>query len=328
VPAVQVIATGELFRRGILLKSGTALERLAEIDTVVFDKTGTLTDPALALVGRPDAAALRRAATLAACSRHPLARALVAAAMERGAPVAAAEGAVEHPGQGLSLAGPAGETRPNETRLGSRTFCGGTAAEDEQAELWFHEPGRAPLRFAFAEVLRTDAVETVAELRALRLDLHLLSGDRPGTVDRAAATLGLANWQAGCSPVAKAERVEALTRQGRSVLMVGDGLNDGPCLAAASVSMSPASAADISQNVADLVFQGDRLAPVVLAIRVARRAGRVMRQNLALAIGYNALALRLAAAAMSSSSLLVMANSLRLRRIETRRIDTKSRRAA
>jgi Cu2+-exporting ATPase len=138
--------------------------------------------------------------------------------------------------------------------------------------------------------------------------------------------------------VAKAERVEALTRQGRSVLMVGDGLNDGPCLAAASVSMSPASAADISQNVADLVFQGDRLAPVALAIRVARRAGRVMRQNLALAIGYNALALPLAAmgyvtpwlaaAAMSSSSLLVMANSLRLRRIETRRIDTKSRRAA
>jgi len=315
VPAVQVIATSRLFQSGILLKSATALERLAEVDTVVFDKTGTLTEPVLGLQGAPDAAALRVAASLAASSRHPLARSLCSAA----GPVPAAEDVVEHPGEGLSLTTAAGEIR-----LGSRAFCGDAGAPAAaMPELWLARPGVPGVRFSFDETLRADAAAVVARLAAMRLTVRLVSGDRPDSVARVAADVGIADWEAARSPVAKVAAVEALVAGGRKVLMVGDGLNDAPSLAAASVSASPASAADVSQTVADVVFQGSRLGPVTALIETARRARTVMRQNLCLSIGYNALMVPLAvaglvtpwlaAAAMSSSSLLVMANSFRLR---------------
>jgi P-type Cu2+ transporter len=325
VPAVQVIAASRLFRGGMLLKSATALERLAEVDTVVFDKTGTLSEPALALDPVDDAEALAVAASLAAASRHPLARALVAAA----GPVAAAEDVTEHPGAGLSLATPAGPVR-----LGSRAFCAGgepgpdadrvDPASPAGPELWLVRPGHAPVRFGFAERPRADAAAVVARLRDCGLAVRLLSGDRALAVARLAASVGIADWQAGCSPIEKTARIEAWAGEGRRVLMVGDGLNDSPALAAALVSASPATAADVSQTVADLVFQGGLLAPVAEALATARRARRAMRQNLALAVGYNAVTVPLAvaglvtpwlaAAAMSASSLLVMGNSLRLYR--------------
>jgi Cu2+-exporting ATPase len=312
VPAVHVIATSHLFRQGVLLKSPTALERLAEVDTVAFDKTGTLTEPELALANVPDPAALRLAASLAVTSRHPLARSLAAAA----GPVVAADGVIEHAGLGLSLPVATGEIR-----LGSRAFCGdATAPPCALPELWLRRPGVPPVRFVFDERLRADAVETVGRLRGLGLTLRLISGDHAGSVARIAGALGIAAWRAACTPVDKVAEIEALATN-KKVLMVGDGLNDSPSLAAASVSASPSTAADVSQTVADVVFQGSRLAPVVTVLRVARRARSVMRQNLALAIGYNALMVPLAvsgfvtpwlaAAAMSSSSLLVMGNSLR-----------------
>lgn len=317
VPAVQVIATSRLLRAGVLLKSPTALERLARLDTVVFDKTGTLTEPVLGLVHAEavDPAALRLAASLALASRHPLARSLAAAA---GA-VPAAEGVVEMPGKGLTL-----RTAAGEVRLGSRAFCGdATAAASTGPELWLARPGLAPVRFAFDERLRVDARETVARLRRFGVAVRLLSGDRAESVALAAGSVGIVDWQAACSPVEKVAAIERLTA-GHSVLMVGDGLNDGPSLAAATVSASPSSAADVSQTVADVVFQGRRLFPVVAVIAMARRARSVMRQNLALAVGYNAVMVPLAmmgwvtpwlaAAAMSSSSLLVMANSFRVGR--------------
>jgi len=315
VPAVQVIATARLYKSGILLKSATALERLAAVDTVVFDKTGTLTQPELGLAGISDPAALAVAAGLAAVSRHPLARALVAAAGS----VMASSGVVEHPGRGLSLAGPSGETR-----LGSADFCGVDAPAAEGPEMWLVRPGHAPYRFAFAEAMRPDAVESIARLRGLGLDVRILSGDRAAAVGVVAQTLGVAHWQAGLTPPGKVAVLEALAGEGRKVLMVGDGLNDGPALAAASVSASPASAADISQNAADVVFQGGLLAPVGVMIGTARRAARVMRQNLLLSLAYNVLMVPvaiigwvtpwLAAAAMSGSSLVVIGNSFRLRR--------------
>lgn len=184
-------------------------------------------------------------------------------------------------------------------------------------------PGVAPVRFGFAETLRGDAEAALERLRELGLDIRLLSGDRASSVATVAASLGVTSWQAEQTPVQKVLSVEALVAQGRKVLMVGDGLNDSPSLAAASVSASPASAVDISQTVADVVFQGNRLSPVAAVIETARRARNVMRQNLALSICYNVLMVPLAvagfvtpwlaAAAMSSSSLIVMLNSFRVR---------------
>jgi Cu2+-exporting ATPase len=316
VPAVQVIATGRLFRAGILLKSPTALERLATVDTVLFDKTGTLTDPVLGLAAHENDDALHIAASIASCSRHPLCRALVHAA---GGAVPA-QGVIEHPGQGLSI-GESNET----TRLGSRAFCGLPAAENSIGpELCLTRPGQPPAIFRFHEQLRPDATETIARLRGLGLSVEIASGDHEDAVLAIAAQLSMATASARQSPVQKVRRVEVLRAQGRHVLMVGDGLNDGPCLAAADVSASPSTAADVSQTIADVVFQGATLAPVATIVGVARRAHRVMRQNLALALGYNALMVPLAmcgyvtpwlaAAAMSSSSLLVMANSFRMQR--------------
>ena len=310
VPVVQVVASSRLLRSGVLLLTPTALERLARIDHVVFDKTGTVTlgRPEL-VVGGEDATALRVAAGLAANSRHPLAQALV-----RAAPVAAvAEAVVEHPGEGL-LCG--------DTRLGSASFCGvRDHAEDGRSELWLVRPGHAPVRFAFADRLRPDAAEAIDLLTADGLDVELLSGDRRGAVQRVADQIGI-RWRAEVSPAEKARHVAGLRDRGRRVMMVGDGLNDAPSLAAAHASMSPVTAAEATQNAADAVFQGDSLMPVVETLRVARLADRLVRQNLALALLYNLAAVPLAvtghvtpliaAIAMSSSSLLVIGNALRL----------------
>ena len=318
VPVVQVVATGRLLRRGVLVKSATALERLATVDTVVFDKTGTLTAgaPALRNAGDHPPAVLARAAGLARASRHPLARALVGAAP--GAVLI--DGVVEHPGQGL-----AATTAGGEIRLGSRAFCGAEAAAgagDDALELWFRDETGRVSRFAFADALREDAAATLAALRHAGYAIALISGDRRSAVEAAARSLGIADFAAEVTPAEKLARLEALRLSGRRVLMVGDGLNDAPALAAAQVSMSPASGVDVAQSAADVVFQGARLAPVAETLASARRAAALVRQNLALAIGYNALAVPLAmagfvtplvaAAAMSSSSLMVIANALRL----------------
>ncbi len=318
VPAVQVIASGRLLRRGILLKSATALERIARADTVVFDKTGTLTQ------GRPELEPghglgpedLRLAAALAGASRHPLARALCRAVP--GVPVA--DGVRETPGLGLSLQGEAGEVR-----LGSRAWCG-VEDEDSRAgpELWLARPGQAPQQLCFHDPLRPDAAAVVTELQRQGFEVALLSGDRPAAVEAVARELGIERWQAACRPDDKVARLHDLEQQGRRVLMVGDGLNDAPALAAALVSVSPSSAADISQTAADAVFQGEALAPVLELLRVARRAERLVKQNFALSFGYNGLAVPLAvlgyvtpliaAICMSASSILVVGNALRLAR--------------
>ncbi|HLI14366.1 MAG TPA: heavy metal translocating P-type ATPase [Alphaproteobacteria bacterium] len=314
VPAVQVVASGRLLRQGILLKSATALERLAQVDSLVFDKTGTLTLGRPEPLDPPSTQDLRAAASLAASSRHPLARALCRAAP--GVPAAA--GVSEHPGKGLSLVTPDGEIR-----LGSRSFCGVGDAPKTIAgpELWLARPGRAPQRFAFADRLRDDAAAVVAALKGEGLRVELLSGDRAATVANVARAAGIAEWRADITPAGKCARLADLRAQGHCVAMVGDGLNDAPALTAADVSLAPATAVDASQTAADIVLQGERLAPLLEALYVARKSSRLVRENLGIALGYNLLAVPLAvfgmvsplvaAAAMSSSSLLVVGNALR-----------------
>jgi P-type Cu2+ transporter len=311
VPVVQVVASTRLLGDGVLLLSPTALERVAGTDHVVFDKTGTLTLGRPELVGTGhDPEMLRQAAAIAANSRHPLAQALVRATPD----AAPADGVVEQAGLGLQC---------GESRLGSARFCGiEDPPDDGHSELWFVRPGATPVRLAFADRLRPDAVDTVARLAKRGFTLELLSGDRPAAVARVAREVGLAAWRAEISPAAKVARLAALAVEGRRVLMVGDGLNDAPALAAAHASISPSSAAEATQNAADAVFQGDALHGVVEIVDVARRADRLVRQNLALALLYNLSAVPLAilgevtplvaAVAMSSSSLLVIGNALRL----------------
>jgi Cu2+-exporting ATPase len=312
VPVAQVVANTSLMRRGTLIKAPTALERLQAVDTVVFDKTGTLT------LGRPELveefghgkAILHEAASLAAVSGHPLAQALVRAA----GPVAAASGVQELPGQGLLL---------GDRRLGSRVFVNAAdGVQHADLELWYSRPGLNPVCFRFRDRLRHDAVQTVARLRANGYRVLLLSGDRAPAVARVAAEVGIEDWRAGIRPQEKLQALAALAAAGSRCLMVGDGLNDGPALAAASVSASPSTAVDLAKNAADVVFQGEALAPVADMLGVARRASAIMKQNLAIALLYNLGAVPLAvlglvtplvaAAAMSSSSLIVIVNSLRL----------------
>lgn len=308
VPAVQVVAVGGLFRRGVLVTSATALERLAGADHAVLDKTGTLTEgrPVLIPEGQ-DPAALRRAASLARASRHPLAQALVRACPE----VPLADGVREIPGQGLE-AGAA--------RLGSPAFCGLGASADGMTLVW-RDGEAAPVAFRFADRMREDAPQAVAALGTLGLSTELLSGDGEGAVASVAWQAGIGTWQSGTDPVAKQARIAALKDEGRHPLMVGDGINDAAALAAAHVSASPAGATDLAQTASDLVLQREGLSALPAAIRIARRAQAIARQNIGFSLAYNVLAVPMAAfglvtpliaaVVMASSSLVVVLNALR-----------------
>lgn len=314
VPAVQVVASQRLLRSGVLMKAADALERLCLVDHVVLDKTGTVT------LGRPkleycsNSAMLPKAAAIACSSRHPLAAALRS---EAGIFVAL-DGVKELPGLGLEWAGPDGLWR-----LGSARFTGQPASPQAVQTLWLAEPDGAATRFEFSDPLRPDAAEAIAALNRMA-DVEICSGDRVEAVAAIAKLAGIDHFRAAQMPGEKVRRLETLRAAGKHVLMVGDGLNDAPALRAAMVSMAPGSGAEISQNAADLVFQGDRLGGVVLALKVARAADRLVRQNLALALTYNLAAVPLAtfgyvtplvaALAMSSSSLIVILNALRLAR--------------
>jgi Cu2+-exporting ATPase len=321
IPTVQVVASGALFRSGVILNAGDAIERLAEVDTVVFDKTGTLTlpEPYVDNASAIDAGLLERAARLALSSRHPLAAAVAREARLR----APYEGAVEQPGQGVRSL-----VDGHEARLGSPAFCGiGEAAmpaiaDDQASIIAFSYNGRSVL-LTVRQKLRPDAVAAVAALRGLGLKTMILSGDRSEAVAPVAAALGIASAVARAKPAEKIAFIERLKSQGRRVLMVGDGINDAPALAAAHVSLSPISAAHITQANADAIFLGERLQPVLDAVTNARRARRLMQQNLALSVIYNTVAVPIAiaglatpliaAAAMSGSSILVTLNALRAR---------------
>jgi len=325
VPAVQIAAASRLFKRGIMVKAPDGLERIAEIDMVVFDKTGTLALGKPQLIEDEELSddVLGSAASLAAASRHPYARALVAAAEQRLGSVAPATEVVETPGEGLAQSLRDGM----EERVGSASWCGVDSGDSEGAEVWYRRDSEMPVCFRFADAMRPDAPETVRALKRQGFDVALLSGDRRGVVERIAEAAGIDTWHADMKPADKIAWLENRQRQegkgpGRKVLMAGDGLNDAPALAAAYASISPASAADISQRAADFVFQGIKLAPIVEAIDVGRRAHRMAFQNFGVAALYNAICVPLAmlgfvtpliaAIVMSTSSILVTLNASRL----------------
>ena len=317
VPVAQVVACGALMKRGVMVKDGSALERLAGVDRVLLDKTGTLT------LGRPvpdpdvlDALGAQTAGValaLASHSRHPLSRALVEALAGRGVIAADLADVREEPGQGMSAMWEGKAVALRRPGAGSNDAGGMAAALEITGQpIWL---------IPFADRLRPGAETALARLAALGVEPSILSGDNAEAVAIVARATGL-TAQASADPRDKREAIARLQAAGRKVLMVGDGLNDGPALAAADASIAPGTASDVGRQAADLVFLGEGLEALPLAVRGARRTMGVVRQNFALAIGYNALAVPLAmagrvtpliaAAAMSLSSLIVIANSLRL----------------
>ncbi|GIX13947.1 MAG: copper-translocating P-type ATPase [Paracoccaceae bacterium] len=314
VPVVQVVAGGRLFRAGVFVKDGAALERLAEADMVVFDKTGTLTEGRPEVIAMPgDPAARAAALALAEASGHPHARAIAAALRALGVRPAPVTGIAETPGAGV-----AGRLDGAEIRLGRADWCGLPRGDD--TEVWLAGPGGAAC-FRLADRPKADAAATVAALKARGMAVTLLSGDAPGAVADTARAVGIADWRARLTPAEKCAALADLAARGHRVLMVGDGLNDAPALAAAHVSISPAGATDIARAAADLVIPAGRLEPVLAALAEARTARARALQNFAIAALYNALAVPLAVAglvsplvaalAMSGSSILVTLNALR-----------------
>jgi P-type Cu2+ transporter len=320
VPAVQVAATSRLFNAGVIVKSTDGLERIAEVDTIVFDKTGTLTVGAFSLAAqhRISDSDIAAAASLAVASHHPYAQAIVTEARARKLDIRLRDTVREVVGSGLSAVNDGGEDR-----LGSVTWADIPIERHGEASLWYRPAHGAPVGFCFEDRLRSDAATIISELKSAGYAVALLSGDRPDAVDRVAAAVGVDDWQGGVRPDGKYSRLTAMKEQGRRSMMVGDGLNDAPALANGHASMSPSTAVDISQTAADAVFQGDKLAGVTEALKVARAAHRMALQNFGIAILYNLAFVPLAmaghvtplvaAVAMSTSSLIVTGNALRLR---------------
>jgi Cu2+-exporting ATPase len=316
VPVVQVLASGRLMKEGILVKSGDALERLAGIDTVLLDKTGTLTRGKPALMGDYTPEDLKLGASLARHSRHPLSQALAEGYAGEAYEIADIS---EHPGKGLE-----GTLAGVPVKLGSRRWCGvkGMASHND-LEICLSKDRAEPVFFRFSDPLKTDAKETLKRLRTGGLTTILLSGDRQSVADTVAQDCGIGQAKGDMSPVEKFEFMKALKAEGHKVLMVGDGLNDAPVLAGADVSMAPGTAIDMAQNAADIVFMGERLQPVETARRLAVFSQKLVVENFAIAILYNVIAIPLAfmgmvtpmiaSLAMSGSSLLVIANSFRLK---------------
>ncbi|MFN5242855.1 MAG: heavy metal translocating P-type ATPase, partial [Novosphingobium sp.] len=313
VPVAQVVASGALMRAGIMVKDGAALERLATIDRALLDKTGTLTlgrplpDPVSLAALDDDEAAV--ALALASHSRHPLSRALADALGGAGHRAAELQDVSEEPGRGVRATwqGQDVALRRPDSATGIATALA---------------IGDRPVRLiTFADRLRPDAEQALAELKALGIEATILSGDNPAAVAEVSRQTGL-TAQAAASPADKQGAIARLQAAGHKVLMAGDGLNDGPALSAADASIAPGSASDVGRQAADLVFLGDSLLALPRGVRAARRTMAVVKQNFVLAIGYNALAVPLAMAgyvtpliaaiAMSTSSLIVIANSLRL----------------
>lgn len=317
IPAALATAGNTLTKLGALPLRGDALSDLAEVDTVLLDKTGTLTtgSPQIArveLLGDLDAEAFNRiAAALERDAGHPLARAFAGIAAPRAEAIEVTAGA-----------GVAGDVEGRRWRIGHAGFAAGL--DRDLPGIWLGDGRRAIARFELVDVPRSDAQDAIDALRAQGLRVEVLSGDAPEAVEATARALGIERWSARATPESKLARLRELQAQGHRVLMLGDGINDAPVLGGADVSIALACGAPMAHRAADIVLSGERLMRLPQVVQLARRTRRMIRENLAWALVYNAIALPFAAAGwvtpwiaalgMAGSSLLVTLNALRLGR--------------
>ena len=339
VPAAVLAACSRSASLGIILRGGDVIERLAQVQYALFDKTGTITQGQPRVVsfsvfgGFTEVEILRAAASVEQQAAHPLARAIVG--------FAAAQGVL--PGDCREFAVIPGKGVCGQTAVGRVVQCGSALFFAEQG-LQLNDSGQALLeddtmvlvaiddlvagRFVLQDQIRPGSVELVRSLAGSGLDLRLVSGDAQAVVDRIAALISMDRAQGDMTPDQKLAQVHALQDGGGKVLMVGDGVNDAPALAAADVSCSLTGSSDIALENADVIIAGDDLARLATAYRIARQTMNIIRQNLAWAFLYNLIGIPLAvfglltpvyaAVAMTVSSLLVSLNSLRLMRIKHR----------
>ena len=336
-PAAMLATAGALARSGVLVRRLQALQSLSEVDTVVFDKTGTLTQDSFSVAalhlrsGVSENDAWAWAERMAAPSLHPVSRAIAAQARQRR--LAQGQDAeiatwppgwvlTEHPGQGVSAQAPAHEGRKRLLRWGSARFCDAPALAQERLQVSLADEAGWLATFELQETLRPEAAGVVQALQQRGLGVHMLSGDAPAAVARVAQALGIEQFRGGCSPQDKLEALQALQKQGHRVVMVGDGLNDGPVLAGADVSFALGQALALTQSQADMVLMSGRLDLLDAVLERSRQTLRVVRQNLAWSVVYNAACVPLAlmgwlpawaaGLGMALSSVLVVLNALRL----------------
>ena len=336
VPAAVLAACSRSASLGIILRGGDVIERLASINSALFDKTGTVTCglPGVMQFDRyhdyGEAVVLQAAATVEEQAAHPLARAIVRYAAVNGYQPEFCSDFSSVPGRGISGVLPDGK----------RVFCGSESflresgipvninyqPDSSATAVLLAIDGQLAGRFLLVDQLREGARRVVSELIAERMELCLISGDHQNTVDSIGTDIGLLSALGEMTPDQKLEHVTTLLRQGRRVLMVGDGVNDAPALAAATVSCSLSGSSDIALENADVIITGDDLSRITTAYRISRETMRIIKQNLLWAFVYNIIGIPLAmaglltpvyaAVAMTASSLLVSLNSLRLMRFK------------
>lgn len=333
IPIIQTIAISNLIKKGILVKSGEALERMLKVDMVVFDKTGSITigqsklmdvfllsaDGKEKLVGEKKTHYLALAASLAKSSCHP-----IALAINRECDVNL-KNMIANESKGLGLEA---HFQNKIVRLGRSSFCDIQHDVEKTAlQHCFMKYGGDELLFTFQDQIKEDAQTVIQDLQNMGKEVVLLSGDSAYVVKDVAAKVGISEFYSEQTPLSKVEFLNRLKEKKKSFMMVGDGVNDAPALALSDVSISFNNASDIAQNVADIVIQGNKLMPIVTLIKTSGRAILLMKQNLAIALVYNMVAVPyaisgnivplIAAIAMSSSSLLVLMNSLRMNKCQS-----------
>ncbi len=343
-PAAMLASASAFVKRGILIRRLQAIESIANVDTVIFDKTGTLTEDHIQVMsishkdGLTETSALALAASIAQHSQHPISRALLKNHQQN----AAQDSTVtldkfelvdvqEETGAGISavIKNSAADTSLISGRLkfGSAKFCGTKVTEEFQQQVYLADDNGWLATFSLQEAIKPNAAEAIKQLKEINLNVELLSGDQSHTVVSMANIIGITQFQAACSPNDKLHRLQALKQQGKKVLMVGDGLNDGPILASAHVSIAMGKGVPLTLAHADYILLNGDVSQIPQLIRHAQRTMNIIKQNIAWAIVYNLVSIPLAftgvlsawlaGLGMAVSSLIVVANALRLTNFST-----------